>query len=72
MWADFLSHFQDELREDEPAMYEGEIEAPADETEDDQQLMSNTSGLNKAPNVPIAEESKTNTIDAGSGSTPKE
>lgn len=47
MWADFLSHFQDELREDGPALHEGEIDAPADETADDQNLMSNTSGLNK-------------------------
>ena len=36
MWADFLTHFQDELREDGPALHEGEIEAPADETHDDQ------------------------------------
>lgn len=46
MWADFLSHFQDELREDGPATHEGEIDAPADETADDQQMMSNTSGMN--------------------------
>jgi len=35
MWADFLSHFQDEMREDGAAMHEGEIEAPAEETAND-------------------------------------
>ena len=51
MWADFLTHFQDELREDGPAQDEGEIEALADETNDDQQIMSSTSGISKNPGV---------------------
>ena len=67
MWADFLTHFQDEMREDGPAQHEGEIDAPADETQDDQALMSNTSGMNMISKN-NHEESKELTDGASGGS----